>query len=348
MPEDRSGGGPEASRNRVRWVVGAVGVVVLVSTLALSASTADTTHTNDLTAPPQVVADGEIVVDSAFSSREGYLVVHRVDGDSPGEPLSWVAIEDGSHDNLRVPVEGLEGTTEVWLVLHGDDGDREFEPGDDPPLYSFGEPAGARVPVAVGDSPVYLLSQSFGPVDSDGSVTVERVAVDRPAHVVVRAYDDGDPGRVVGTTRVGPGTTRNVSVALSGGFYADQEDSFRTVVTLHEADGDGTYDGEDPVTVGGDPVQSLLVATKGSSVGVVVATTTDTRATPEPTTTEGPDSDSGPAATTTPGSPATGDDTTSAPAATGDGGLAQPGLGGVLAVVSVVLALLALAVRRPR
>jgi hypothetical protein len=313
-------------------------------------------HSNHVSVTPQVVTDGEVIVDSAFVLTDGYLVVHEDDGGEPGAVRSHRALSEGFHDDVRIDAGTVDGRTDLYLVLHRDDGDGEFEPGEDPALTSFGRVAGERVTVTAGDQPVYLLSRSFAPDESDGTVTVDRVAAPDPALVVVRADAGGDRGRVVGTSTVPAGVSHDVTVGLSSSFYADQRDSFQVSVTLHRDDGDGEYDGEAAVTVGGEPVRTLLAATKGNATGVVTAPATATTTTAS-TATAAPSATATTDATATVETPTPTDATDAASASAPDtgtdgtgGGQSLPGPGPGTAAVAVALAvggLLAWRRRRP-
>lgn len=278
-------------------------------------------HGNHVDANPQVVADDGLMIESTFVTQDAHLVVHRNDDGEPGEIIGSVSVADGFHKNVRIALDSPPaGETTLWVVLHEDDGDGEFEPDEDPAMESFGSVAGTQVAVTPGDRAVYISapSQTSQSVD-DGSVRVERVAAPEDGHVVLRQIEDGEPGAVVGSAPVSAGTNENVTVEMNDSFVADQRQYFGVVAQLTTDDGDGEYGGEPAVTVGGEAVSTRLGLKKGGgSVSVNTA---------EPTATA-TESDADPES--------------------GSGGtLALPGFGAVVAVAALV-ALLAVAVRRSR
>ena len=257
-----------------------VAVVTLLVVALAGGATLVAAHGNHVSANPQV-ADDDLVVESAFVSEDGHLVVHRDDGGRPGEPVGHAGVEQGYHENVRVTLDaGVDAETTLWVVLHEDDGDGdgEFDPTDDPPLESFGSVAGRQVSVRPGDQPVYVSApgQSAQRVDG-GTVRVDRVAAAEDGRVEIRAVDGGRPGGVVGSTAVSAGVNENVTVDVDESFVAEQPEYFGVYVVLATAEGD-------VVDVGGEPVHSRLSLRTGDDgsdgggadgVDVVTATTDD-------------------------------------------------------------------------
>lgn len=290
-------------------------LTVVAAVVAVGAVTLVGAHGNHVDASPQVVTDEGLLVESTFVSQDGHLVVHRSDDGEPGEAIGHVSVGEGYHENVRVGLDAMpDGEQRLWLVLHEDDGDGEFTPGDDPPIESFGSVAGSQITVRSGEQPVYIsapgeASQSV----ADGTVTIDQVAADADGRVLVQTVQGREPGDVIGSASVSDGVSDNVTVDLDQSFLDEQPEYFGVYVTL--ADGDG-----EAVSVGGDAVRTRLSLTKAgddsSDVGVV---------------TEG----------------ATDDGDTGADGESDDGLLAQPGFGLLLAV-GVVAALLAVGLRGRR
>jgi len=292
-----------------------VAVVTLLAVVGLAGGAAlVAAHGNHVSVGPQVVAEDGLLVESTFVSEDGFLVVHRDDGGRPGEPIGHASVEQGYHGNVRVTLDADDDAeTTLWVVLHEDDGDGQFDPADDPALESFGSVAGRQVPVRPGDGPVYVSApgesaQSVG----DGTVRIDRVAAAEDGRVVLRAVESGRPGSVVGSADVSAGTSEGVTVELDEAFVEEQPEYFGVYVVLET-------DGGDAVEVGGRPVSTRLSLRKGGEesgsggdgggdVDVVTATTDGA-----------PDEESG-------------------------GALALPGFGVVVALVAVA-ALLAVALR---
>ncbi|PSQ59900.1 hypothetical protein BRD18_02390 [Halobacteriales archaeon SW_7_71_33] len=296
-----------------------IAVVTLLVVALAGGATLVAAHGNHVSANPQVADDG-LVVESASVAGDGHLVVHRDDDGRPGEPIGHAGVEQGYHENVRVTLDADVGAeTTLWVVLHEDDGDGEFDPADDPPLESFGSVAGRQVSVRPGDRPVYVSApgQSAQRVD-DGTVRVDRVAAAEDGRVEIRAVDGGQPGDVVGSTAVSAGVNENVTVDVDESFVAEQPEHFGVYVVLATAEGD-------VVDVGGEPVHSRLSLRTGDGgsddggdgdVDVVTATTDEAGG-------DGADDD--------------GDDES--------GVLALPGFGVVAALVAVVALLAAARLR---
>lgn len=249
-------------------VLVAVAVVVVVAAGALVAA-----HGNGVSVSPQVVTEEGVLVESASITQEGYVAVHRDDGGEPGEVMGHASLEQGDNQNVRVPLDAMpDGQQRVWVVLHEDDGDGEFNAGDDPPLESFGSVAGRQIMVSPGDRPVYLSAPSEASQSvADGTVTVDRVAAAEDGRVLVQTVEGREPGDVVGSASVSAGVNEDVTVELDDGFVEEQGDYFGVYVTLANADGEA-------IEIGGESVStrlSLQKAPADDGVGVVTDTATD-------------------------------------------------------------------------
>lgn len=271
--------------------------VALVASLVMSALALPVlAHGNHATADSQVSSDGTVVVESAFASTDAYLVVHRVtdDGDLGAVVghTRFPVVQGFAHD-VEVPIDdaawaGWE-TQAVWVVLHRNDGDDSFDPGEDPALYFVGGLAGDRVTLAKGPAAYVGASGRGERRVSGGAVTVPqaRLGTDgRDGYLVVRARTDGEPGRVVGHTALPTGIHTDVDVALDESFLADANESFDLYVELYRDDGDGSFD---PATdrlarAGDDPVRTRFTGTLAA--GGRNGTTDDGPAVNTPTPTE--------------------------------------------------------------
>jgi hypothetical protein len=302
-----------------------VAVVALVA--VAGTATLVGAHGNHVSVNPQVVAGDSVTVESAFVGQDAHIVVHEDDGGEPGAVLGSTFIGDGFHGSTTIDLDTApDGETDLWFVLHRDDGDGEFDPESDEPLESFGSVAGTQVTVTTGDRPVYVAAPGQTSQDvSDGTLRVDRVAAAEAGHVVVRAIDGGDAGDVVGSTAVEAGVTENVTVELNETYVESQRQYFGVYATLTTADGDGEYDGEAAVTVGDETVHTQIGVRKGGGVSVNTGANVST----------GDET----------GADATTDASADGEANTGSGLLALPGFGAVLAV-GVVAALLGAALLR--
>jgi hypothetical protein len=327
-----------------------VGCLLVLGTVAAGVAVA---HGNHATARPQVSANGTVVVEQAFLSTSGHLVLHADDGGQPGRVIGHRPLDRGRYTDLQVAIDrtvwrNVSDTTTVWATVHEDDGDGEFEPGDDSLLFWFGEPAGSRISLRKGDAPVVVVAGGSASTDTR-SVPVQRVALASRGHVVVHGTtgtrtdasndsETGTLGRPLGHRTLSAGTHSDVTVPVE--VPADAGRALSVQVVVHTDDGDGTFDADDePVLVGGDPVASSytleLNDSDQSTPGINTPSPTAAIHTPSPTT-----------RTSTPPpetSRTDAEDTTTASNASGPGF----GVAGVLvAVVLFAAAVVVLAARR--
>ena len=332
-------------------LLAALAVVVLAFVLLPAGPVAG--HGIDhLGADPQASADGVVRLESVFATEDGFVVLYREGGENP-EVIAHRPFSASTRDvfdvSVRVPAEAwsdLPANATLRAVLHGDDGDGEFDPATDPPLTSFGGVAGESFVVRRGPTAYVGASSGAGVQRSaDGTVVVRSVRLPERGYLVLRNSSGGTPSEVVGVAALDAGHHTNVSVTLDGGFFADRPTNATFSVWAHAYvdDGDGTFDGEDrPIRAGNGTVgtrfgvEKLLpgrspTATPDEGSIVVTATPTVAPPTASPPTT--------PTASPTAGPPSI----THSPSATrsppGTGG-AGPGFGpaAVLAALLVLTA----------
>lgn len=292
---------------------------------------------------PQVVGDEAVVVRHVSMLDGGYLVIHRVEDGEPGPVLGHRHFADqGEHDDVEVSLDrdawaAVEGPVELAAVVHTDDRDRKFEwPGDDG-IYRPDDPVTRRFAVRPADghgARVVGLRQ-----ETDGGVTLRRVALPAEGFVVLYDDADGERGEVVGVEPLPAGHHENVTVSVAPRFYNEQGSFLDLVAVVHRDDGDGTFEpaADDAVTVGDATVTSQFTAEK----------TRSTVATLSPTPTPTASSSSTAPLTDTPGStsPTSTDGAPSSP--TTDRAAAEgPGLGPLAALAAVGLLVLGRAIRR--
>jgi hypothetical protein len=323
-------------------------VLALVVALAVGPAPASA-HTNHASIDSQVTADGTVLVESAFISTAGFVVVHAVDeAGEPGEPLAaqYVPRRSGFRTALSLQVDPAElagdGAREVWVVVHQDaNGNGEFDPGTDNALSFFGELAGERATVATGPAPAYVVAERFEPPVADGSVSVLAAALPEDGYLVVRSAVDGEPGPVVGHVALAAGEHADVTVPLDRPV-AGSDGTARLYAQLYTDDGDGSFDpGSDSrVRAGDEPVDTRFTV-RTTATGTRTASGTGTG------TADGGAATTETAIVNTP-TPTTA--TTTAPAAdTGSTTGGQPGLTPLVAVAALVATgLLAARVARDR
>ncbi|NLX08775.1 MAG: hypothetical protein GXY36_03900 [Chloroflexi bacterium] len=218
-------------------------VAALVLALALPAAAQDEAATPSVAVSDQVVLDGAVWIESAYSEGPGFVVIHTDGGGAPGPVIGHRALNPGWNYGFTVPIDAAAATPTLFAMLHADTG----EVG----VYEFGTVEGADGPVRVNDQ---VVTPSFGAsvinaadqVLDGSSLRIASVTVAERAWVVVHSDAGGSPGPVLGQTLVNPGTTANVLVALSG----DVTDALWPM--LHSdtgAEGEyefGTVEGADP------------------------------------------------------------------------------------------------------
>lgn len=240
--------------------------LVAIAALLAAASAVATAHGNHATVTPQVVADGTVTVESAYTISGGWIAIAVDDNGSPGERIGHVRAPIGAHRAVEVPIDSdalpAGESTRLWAVLHGEDGDGEFDPDADPVARSFSGAAETSFPVRAGDASTAVVAPSLESRPTDGSIEVPRVSLAEPGHVVLQA-DDDPSSEVVGTAALDAGTHGNVSVRIDDDYLAEQPRRLSVYAIAYTDDGDGVFGGgDDPWTVGGKPVASRIDLTR--------------------------------------------------------------------------------------
>lgn len=260
---------------------------LLALAVALGAGIA-VAHGNHATAHSQVSANGTLVVEQAFLTEPGYLVVRADDGGTPGAVLGARRLSRGFYTGITVDIDGqhwrtLSDTATVWTVLHADDGDDQFDPASDSLLYWFGEPAGTTIQVRKGDGAAYVVTGSSA--NTTDAVVVPQVALPSSGHVVVHEQQNGSLGQVYGSTALTGGHHDDVRIPVD--LSGPRSSWPGLTVAIHTDDGDGTFDAADPVVrVGDEPVASPLGRTVAPSTGTPGIVTPTATTTPDETARE--------------------------------------------------------------
>jgi hypothetical protein len=258
-------------------------LAVVLSLVAVAGSVG--THGNHVEADSQHSADGTVVVEAVRPLLDGFVVLHRDDNGTIGDPIGHrrVDVDDGYQSGFEVEVDDdvwadWNGNQTVWVVFHENTGDPSFSPEEDPIVTTFGSVPGRSIPVRKADHEASVVAERSSPQASTGeSVTVSRAAIGQDGFLVVRT-DSGSESEVVGVKPLSKGVHENVTVDVNASVFATN----RTVVGLHAQlyadDGDGTFTDEDrPIRAGDDVVGSLFL------VRHVEANATTTRAVKTPT-----------------------------------------------------------------
>jgi cell division septation protein DedD len=298
---------------------------------------------NHLSADAQVSADGTVVLESAYATGDGFVVLYRDWDGRDGEVVGVTPFSAAQADVTEVPVAfddeswaAVDRNATVTAVLYADtDGDGRFDPAEDDPQVSFGRATQVTFDVARGEAPVYVSAAGIGAQRSAGEVTVREVRLAEAGHLVVSLSEDGEPGRTLGHVSLAAGTHEDVRVSLNRSFLADRDGIFSVFATAYTDGGDvtGRLDAADrPVRADGS-----LVATRFSVSPVDdVETTTPTSVVNTPTATASSTTDTATVSDTTP----TGTTTRSASAEDGSG------FGAMAVLAALLAALLVVTVRR--
>lgn len=270
-------------------------VVVLLVALALVAVPAGA-HGNYVSADPQVSADGTVHIELVIAVADAFVVLHTDEDGDRGTPVGHREVDDFVNPDFEVALDPgywaeQSGNVSLWVVLHGDDGDGQFEPRDDKPLTSAtsDEVVADRFAVRVGTGPVNVIAEGDHAQETDrNQVTVPVARLASDGYLVVRADDDGSPGRVVGWQTLAAGNHTDVTVTIDGYFYETRPEDFALWAGIHRGDGDGQFNASsDPAVRVGD----ARVMTR-----FFVKRTDPVERTPSPTATASPTTESSGAA----------------------------------------------------
>lgn len=235
-------------------------VVALLAVAVLGAGVA-VAHGNHATAGSQVSANGSVVVEEAFLSTSGYLVLRAADGGGPGRVVGVRPLDRGRHVDVTVRAEpafwaNVSENVTLWAVLHADAeaGDGGFDPATDTLLRWFGGPAGQRLTVARGDEPASVVTRGAGTLETDTVPVVAATLPDR-GHLVAHAMENDTLGRPLGSRSLPAGRHTDVRVPVN---TSGLDPRAVVAVAVHTDDGDGSFEPRvDPVVrAGGDPVAS--------------------------------------------------------------------------------------------
>ncbi|RXK47215.1 DUF7282 domain-containing protein [Halorientalis pallida] len=302
--------------------------VVLAGLVALAVVGAGlvVAHGNHATASPQVSTDGTVVVEEAFLSTDGYLVLRADDGGEPGRIVGVRPLDRGRHRGVTVRADdafwtGVRGNVTLWAVLHADaEAGNDFDPAADTMLTWFGGPAGQRLAVARGERPASVVTRGAGALEN-GTLPVVAATLPEAGSLVVHATANGTLGRSLGSRALPAGRHTGVRVSVN---TSGLDERAVVAVAVHTDDGDGRFEpGVDPVVrVAGEPVASRYERVPEGRDPIRVNT-------PVPTTDSAGDSEA-----------ADGPATTDSSAETSADG-AGPGAWGVALAVAVIAAWLA-------
>lgn len=171
----------------------------------------------------QTASDNTVLLDAVTIPVNGWVVIHVDFNGAPGPVIGQTQVTAGTTTDVSVALAS-EASATLWPMLHVDDGEAgvyEFDgqSGLDAPLTIGGSVAVTPISttVSLNASPQILIPGDGAEVAQDQLFfQVDSVLVDRPSFVVIHADADGAPGPVLGNTYVGPGTTEELGILLTG------------------------------------------------------------------------------------------------------------------------------------
>lgn len=223
------------------------------ATLALGllpAAAQDTENVPSVTVRDQFVSEGVVVIDSAYSSGPGFIVLHQDQGGQPGPVVGYAPVSPGMNTNVMIMADSTLVTPLMFAMLHADDGAVG--------TYEFDGQSGLDNPASV-DGAVVTPSfnvQAINIADQfpvDNTITVTSVTTDAAGWLVVHTDNGGAPGPVIGQTLLASGTTANVVIDIDPAY-----NNFSLWPMLHVDTGEagvyefGSVEGADsPIAVDG-------------------------------------------------------------------------------------------------
>jgi len=182
-----------------------------------------------------------IVLDTAASADDGWVVVHADDDGAPGAVLGHTFLEAGTIQNLPVLLQG-DMTDTLHVVLHSDTGDPErYEFDEDESLDAPFELAGSIAKTVISTVPAIRLNDGIV-IGSDltrnteefAPFLIDSVLSEGAGWLVVQADDgNGAAGDVIGFAPVQDGYNDNVIVEVP-----QEEVTPRLFATLHQDTGE--------------------------------------------------------------------------------------------------------------
>ncbi|WP_420645791.1 DUF7282 domain-containing protein [Candidatus Leptofilum sp.] len=155
--------------------------------------------------------DGILQIDSVLLPQDGWLAIHAEANGRSGEPLAFIPLTAGLHENVAVTIPWRLGTPTLIAALYADAGEPlhfDYE-AEDEPLLAEGEPVVATFS-ATYPPDIFVLDQPL----VDSTFEVERVISNGPGWLVAYFDDDGEPGLIIGSAPLADGLNERVMVEV--------------------------------------------------------------------------------------------------------------------------------------
>lgn len=160
----------------------------------------------------RVAFDGLVRVDEVFALVPGWLVIHTFEEGVVGQVVGQAPVDEGQNSNLEFPIRWRDATADLIAMLH-EDKERPggFNAASDLPIQSMGSPVTAQFSVQLPPD-IFVYDQPI----IDGKLSLERVISEQPGWLAIYSVNDGQPDRIIGSTKIAEGINYLVDADLAG------------------------------------------------------------------------------------------------------------------------------------
>ncbi len=94
---------------------------VTTTTIAGQTATPTALRQSSISVSSQSLVGGEIVIDSLYLDKPGYIVIHKDDSGKPGSVIGHSELVSGEKNNFKVLINASQAGANVFAMLHYDD-----------------------------------------------------------------------------------------------------------------------------------------------------------------------------------------------------------------------------------
>src|SRR5215207_2547048 len=137
-----------------------------------------------VTASDQLSLDGSVTVDAVNSPGLGWIAIHANAGGQPGPTVGIAPVRQGVNQDLRVDIDLLGATPQLFAVLHTDDGTVG--------VYEYGTTSGVDAWV-MADNQIVMASfniegiRAYDQSITNGTVVVASIVASHAGWLVIHA-----------------------------------------------------------------------------------------------------------------------------------------------------------------